>query len=90
MSATRRFRLVALLLLAFAIGGVLGSFYLIPSHADEDSDNDNPNPAIRLTIKNGVPTLTLTAEEQQNAGIIAAKLDPAPAEAVSVIGSPVM
>jgi hypothetical protein len=79
MNATRKFRLVALLLLAFAIGGVLGSFYLIPSHADEDSDNDNPNPAVRLTIKDGVPTLTLTAEEQQNAGIIAVKLDTAPA-----------
>ncbi|HEY0145009.1 MAG TPA: hypothetical protein VGB93_02390 [Methylovirgula sp.] len=69
---------MALLLLAFAVGGVLGSFYLIPSHADEDSDNDNPNPAVRLTIKDGVPTLTLTAEEQQNAGVIAAKLDVAP------------
>lgn len=78
MSAARRFRIMALLLLAFAIGGVLGSFYLIPSHADEDDDNDNPNPAVRLTIKNGVPTLTLTAQEQQNAGIIAAKLDAAP------------
>ncbi len=78
MNAVRRFRLAALLLLAFAIGGVLGSFYLIPSHADEDSDNDNPNPAVRLTIKDGVPTLTLTAQEQQNAGIVAAKLDTAP------------
>ena len=78
MNAVRRFRLMALLLLAFAIGGVLGSFYLIPSHADEDSDNDNPNPAVKLTIKDGVPTLTLTAEEQQNAGIIASKLDVAP------------
>jgi hypothetical protein len=78
MNAVRRFRIMALLLLAFSIGGVLGSFYLIPSHADEDNSDNNPNPPVRLTIKDGVPTLTLTAEEQQNAGIIAAKLDTAP------------
>jgi hypothetical protein len=81
MTAIKRFRLLAIVLLAFAVGGVMGAFYLIPSHADDDSDNDqNPNPPVRLTIKNGVPTLTITAEEQQNAGIIAQRLDPAPAQ----------
>ncbi|MDR3408614.1 MAG: hypothetical protein P4L68_08955 [Methylovirgula sp.] len=79
MSAVKRFRLLAIALLAFAVGGVLGAFYLIPSHAGDDSDSDNnPNPPVRLTIRNGVPTLTLTTEEQENAGIIAARLEPAP------------
>jgi hypothetical protein len=59
---------------------VLGAFYLIPSHADDSDSDENPNPPVRLTIKDGVPTLTLTLQEQQNAGIIAARLDPAPAQ----------
>jgi hypothetical protein len=80
MSAAKRFRILAIALLAFAICGVLGSFYLIPTHADDNDGDENPNPPVRLTIENGVPTLTITAEEQQNAGIIAAKLDPAPAQ----------
>ncbi len=79
MSAVKRFRFLAIVLLAFAIGGVLGAFYLVPTHADDDSGNDdNPNPPVRLTIRNGVPTLTLTSKEQENAGIIAARLEAAP------------
>ena len=79
MTAVKRFRLLAIVLLAFAVGGILGAFYLIPSHADDDSDGDNnPNPPVRLTIRDGVPTLTLTTGEQENAGIIAATLEPAP------------
>jgi hypothetical protein len=77
MNAVKRFRLLALVLLAFGVGGILGAFYLIPTHADDDSDT-NPNPPVRLTIRDGVPTLTLTAQEQENAGIIAAPLEPAP------------
>jgi hypothetical protein len=80
MSDARRFRILAITLLAFAVGGVMGAFYLIPTHAD-DNDNgsdENPNPPVRLTIKNGVPTLTITTEEQENAGIIAQQLEQAP------------
>lgn len=81
MTAIKRFRILAIVLLAFAVGGVLGAFYLIPSHADDDSDTEqNPNPPVRLTIKDGVPTLTISTEEQQNAGIIAQRLDAAPAQ----------
>jgi len=82
MSIAKRFRFLAFALLAFAVGGVLGSFYLIPTHADDnDSETEeNPNPPVRLTIKNGLPTLTITTEEQENAGIIAARLDAAPAQ----------
>lgn len=79
MNAAKRFRFLAIVLLAFATGGVLGALYLVPTHADDDNDSDNnPNPPVRLTIRNGVPTLTLTTKEQENAGIIAAKLEPAP------------
>lgn len=80
MSVARRFRILAIILLAFAAGGVMGSFYLIPTHADDNENEQNPNPPVRLTIKNGVPTLTITKVEQENAGIITARLDAAPAQ----------
>lgn len=81
MIVLQRFRIIGIVLFVFAAGGLLGSCYLVPGHADPDNDSKgNSESPVRLTIENGVPTLTIAAPEQQDAGIIAQRLDPAPAQ----------
>jgi hypothetical protein len=79
MTVLKRIRIAGMVLFVFAAGGMLASCHLVPRHADEDSDSQgNSESPVRLTIENGVPTLNIAAPEQQDAGIIAQRLDPAP------------
>ncbi len=73
----------AILLLLVFVGGLGSIFHAFVGQTKAD-DNDDPetvaNPPTRVTIKNGVTILTLSAADVQNAGIECARLAPAPAD----------
>lgn len=78
----RRFALAILLMLVFA-GGLGSLFHAVVGQTKADDDDDAEsvaNPPTRVTIKNGMTILTLSATDVQNAGIECAHLAPAPAE----------
>lgn len=83
MNQPARHRFVATLLLMFALAGGLGLVLhalVDQTRADENDEAESAaNPPTRVTMKNGVVTLTLSAEDQQNAGIETEHLRPAPA-----------
>lgn len=82
---TRRFRHAAIILL-----GVLAAtaFATRPAVADDDDAANTAAAPNRVTIKDGVVTLTLSAADQQNTGIVTAHPTPAPAgRTVRGIGS---
>jgi hypothetical protein len=77
----RRVALAILLVLVFAggLGSIFHAFVGQTKADDEDDAESVANPPTRVTIKNGVTILTLSAADIQNAGIECARLNPAPA-----------
>jgi hypothetical protein len=73
--------LVAALLVAapLLLGGLITS-----GHGDEDDAESTVRARSRVGVKNGVVVLTLTAAEQQDAGIVTARPPPAPAQSVLI------
>lgn len=82
----RQVALAILLVLVFA-GGLGSIFHAVVGQTKAD-DKDDPetvaNPPTRVTIKNGVTILTLSAADVQNAGLECARLTPAPAENIII------
>ncbi len=79
------FRIIAavLLLLALGIGTklVFQNFVTQTKADNDDTDVESvANPPTRVTTKNGMTILTLSAADQQNAGIETARISPAPAQ----------
>lgn len=81
-----KWRAIAGLLFLLALGA--GVFTVLQpftaqTKADDNNDNDaegEVNPPARLTMKNGTAILTLSAADQQNAGIMTAPVLRAPAQ----------
>jgi hypothetical protein len=77
-------RFLAAILLLLAIGGglaLVSHAYVGQTKADDSDDDESiANPPTRVTMKNGMSILTLSAEDVQNAGIECAALKPAPAD----------
>lgn len=82
LPVSSRFVAAILLLLAIGAGLALISHAYVGQTKADDSDDDESvaNPPTRVTTKNGMSILTLSAEDVQNAGIECAALKPAPAD----------
>jgi hypothetical protein len=78
LSANRR-PVIAAILIILALGGGLGLIFHAQTKADDENESESAiNPPGRLTIKNGIAILTLSAADQQNAGIETSHLSLSP------------
>ena len=82
-------RVISAVLIALVIGAGLGSLLpglLAPGKAENEGKAESAlGPPVRLTMKDGVAVVTLSAAEQQNGGIETARLNP-PTAPETVIG----
>ena len=84
-----RRRVIFAVLIVLALGAGLGSLlqvFLAPSKAeDEDKAETTLGPPSRVTVKNGVVILTLSAADRRDGGIETSRPSPSPAQE-SVVG----